>query len=291
MHAHVPAALRRSAWEEQLGYSLNTAARDLDYGESFAAVAPQSGEPAAAYLDRWLPLHTGGHVLAGPRYLGRDPDLPFVGISASDRTLRVDDRDALSAVARDHFAAFQPGFVLLTTADPVGAWPGTHALMRQLVGSLGELRRRRTPPGLSFVGRTSAEVIYDRYLAIHRLHVEQEPAHARRTRCEELADLQRLADDGLLFDVQVDGEWAGLLAAEREVRQGIRGATVVELLLDHPYRGRGYGSHLSVLLAQAVPLPDDGFLMGTIHADNARAYKSALRAGRVDVGGEIAIPF
>jgi hypothetical protein len=35
---------------------------------------------------------------------------------------------------------------------------------------------------------------------------------------------------------------------------------------------------------------DDGeCLMGTIHADNVRAYRAALSAGRVDVGGEVRI--
>lgn len=289
MHAHVSAARRRQALEEELGYWLHTAAADPDYAASFAEVAPQSGQPASAYLDRWLPLSSGGHVLAGPRYFGRDPDLPFVGISASDRPLTVDDRHAFCAVALEHFAPFRPGFVLLTTADPVGAWPGTRAVMRQLVGLLGELRRRRTPPELSVARRDDAAAIYDRYVAIHRIHVEQEPAHARRTRVEELTDLQRIADEELLFDVCVDGDWAGLLAAEDEMRRGISGATVVELMLDHAYRGRGYGAHLSTLLARAVPLTDDAFLMGTIYADNVRAYRSALRAGRVDVGGEIAI--
>jgi hypothetical protein len=30
--------------------------------------------------------------------------------------------------------------------------------------------------------------------------------------------------------------------------------------------------------------------MGTIHAHNTTSYRSALAAGRVDVGGEIVVP-
>jgi hypothetical protein len=52
----------------------------------------------------------------------------------------------------------------------------------------------------------------------------------------------------------------------------------------------GYGRHLSALLAKALPLPDDEFLMGTIHTDNHPPYRAALSAGRVDGGGEIVIP-
>jgi hypothetical protein len=37
-------------------------------------------------------------------------------------------------------------------------------------------------------------------------------------------------------------------------------------------------------------MPDDQCLMGTIHAHNLPSYRSAVGAGRVDVGGEIIIP-
>jgi GNAT superfamily N-acetyltransferase len=86
-----------------------------------------------------------------------------------------------------------------------------------------------------------------------------------------------------------DGAWAGILAAEPDCRRGVRGATVVELLLAPDYRGRGLGKHLSTLLAKALPLADDECLLGTIHADNTPAYRAALAAGRADVGGEVLV--
>jgi GNAT superfamily N-acetyltransferase len=290
VHEHVSEPDRRSALAEELGFWLDTAARDPAYAASFAEVAPQSGEPPASYLDRWLPLaRDDGHVLVGPRYLGRDPDLPFMGVSGSDRPLGPADAEPLAALARQEFAAFAPSFVLLTTSDEIGAWPGTLAEQRQLVGLLGDLRRRSTPPGLSAAPRTDT-AIYDRYRQIFDDDVAREPAHGRHTRAETRDDLQELAEQGLLLDVEVDGEWAGIIAAEPDARRGVRGATVIELLLDRPFRGRGYGKHLSTLLARGVALPDDQCLMGTIHADNTTSYRSALAAGRVDVGGEILVP-
>jgi GNAT superfamily N-acetyltransferase len=289
VRAHVSQGVRRSALAEELGFWLGTAAQDLAYAASFAAAAPYSGEPPAAYLDRWLPLGNGGHVLAGPRYLGLDPDLPFMGVSGCDRPLTPADAGPLTALARAHFAAFAPGFVLLSTADPVGAWPGTRPEQRQLVGLLGDLRLRSGPPELRAAPRADT-AFYDRYRQIFDDDVARDPAHARHTRAETRDDLQELAAQGLVFDVEVDGTWAGIVAAEPDARRGVRGATVVELILDPSFRGRGYGKHLSTLLAAAVPLPDDQCLMGTIHADNVTSYRSALAAGRVDVGGEIVLP-
>jgi hypothetical protein len=286
---HVPAPVRRAALEEELGFTLNTAARDMEYATAFAKDAPQSGQPARAYLDRWVALGAGDHVMVGPRYLGRDPDLPFVVASATDRPLTPADRGRLAAVARESFGAFRPGFVLLTTADSTGAWPDTRPELRQLVALLGDLRRRQCPTELSAQPRHDTD-FYDRYRRIYELDVARDSSHARHTRLEARADLQELASRDLLFDVQVNGAWAGIVAAEPDARRGVRGATVIELLLDHRCRGLGYGRHLSTLLAKALPLPDYECLMGTIHADNIRAYRSAVGAGRVDVGGEILIP-
>lgn len=286
---NVSPAVRRSALAEELGFWLDTAAQDLDYARAYARAAPQSGAPASAYLDRWLTLDSGGHVLAGPRYWGRDPDLPFMGVSGSDRPLLLEDRGGLVRIAKASFAAFRPGFVIVWSAAAPAEWPGTRPEMRQVVGKLHDLRQRPTPPELSTTPRRDT-AFYDRYQQIHEQHVAEHPAHARHARLETRADLAELADQGLLHDVLVDEEWAGIVAAEPGSKHGVRGATVVELLLDPLRRRRGYGRHLSVLLARALPLPDHQCLLGTIHADNTPAYRAALAAGRVDVGGEIRIP-
>lgn len=107
---------------------------------------------------------------------------------------------------------------------------------------------------------------------------------------ENREDFAEYAANGLLFDVLVDGEWAGVIAAEIGSRRGLPGAVVAELVLAQPFRGRGLGSQLSTLLARSVPLDDHELLVGTIHVDNYGAYRAALRAGRVDVGGEIIVP-
>ena len=162
--------------------------------------------------------------------------------------------------------------------------------MRQVAGMMSELRTRDTPTPLGVATRPRTNTdFYDRYRAVHEAQVEADPRHARHTRCEEEEDLKELAASGLLHDVLVDGAWAGIVAAEPDSRRGVKGATVVELFLAPEYRGRGLGKYLSPILAKALPFADDECLMGTIHADNIPAYRAALAAGRVDVGGEIRV--
>lgn len=289
VHEHVPADVRRTSLERELGFWLNTAAQDVEYAASYAEVAPPVGQPVEAYLDRWIGLASGGHVLAGPRYWNRDPNLPFVGVSASDRPLLPSDRRSLRTIAEDHYAPFDPGFVLVWSSDPMGAWPDTAMRMRQLAGTLGDLRRRDVPADMSTAMRGDTG-FYEQYRRIHDDHVAVDPEHARRAECEDESDLQELAQAGLLHDVLVDGTWAGIVAAKEDDRRGIPGATVVELILSQEHRGRGYGKHLSALLARALPFDDRKCLMGTIHADNVTAYRAARGSGRVDVGGEIRVP-
>ena len=184
------------------------------------------------------------------------------------------------------------GFVLLSTADDltaVASWPGGRPEMRQVAGRLGDLRDRPVPSSLTTTPRRDT-AFYGEYERIHAEHVARDPAHARHTRCEDRDDLRELAEAGLLHDVRVDGTWAGIVAAEPDACRGLRGATVVELLLDHPFRGAGHGAHLSTLLARTLPMPDGQYLLGTIHAENVPAYRAALAAGRVDVGGEVVLP-
>ena len=268
---------------------LTTAVTDMEFARGFAAAQPQSGQPAEAYLNRWLTVTTDLDVLVGPRYRARNPERPFVAVDAASRLITPADLAALVAVTADSFAAFKPEYVSLWSCDPAGRWPGTRSDKRNVAGRLGELRPNNVPPELSAEIATGLD-FYERYAQIHRDHVAHDPAHGLHTRIESREDLSELLHAGTLFEVLLNGRWAGLVAAEPRVQRGLRGAVVIELLLDLSVRGRGYGKHLSALLAQHVEAPDDQFLLGTIHVDNIAAYRSALASGRQDVGGEVIVP-
>jgi len=134
--------------------------------------------------------------------------------------------------------------------------------MRLVAAPLGQLRRRDVTNALTVRPGTDLSW-YDRYVAVHDRHVAADPAHADRSRVETTADLDHLRGAATLFEVLVDGNWAGVLAAEPVVAHGLRGATVVVLMLTQEARGRGFGKGLSALLARNLPMPDDQVLSGT----------------------------
>lgn len=132
---------RREALARELEFWLVPAATDLDWARNYRAHAPDVGEPAEAYLHKWLPLDgTSGHVPIGARYLGLDSEAPFVGVAGSDRPLVADDATALIRLARERFAAFSPRFVMISSSEPVGSWPGTAPERRVLAGMQRDLR-------------------------------------------------------------------------------------------------------------------------------------------------------
>lgn len=284
-----PEGDRLAALEQELRWWVDVAAQDLTWARDYQGHAPQSGAPPERYLERWTEISPGLTALWGPRYRARDPDTPFVGLTASSRPISLADVPALLTVAREEFAEFAPGYLNLWTADPAGTWPGTRADSRLLAAPLAELRTRPVPGSLTVHPATDLD-FYPRYIDIQERQFRADPVHRLHTRSETRETFDALRAAGTLFEVRLDGRWAGVLAGQPDIGHGLRGAVVIELLLDPAVRGRGYGPALSVLLARALPLPDDQLLFGTIHADNLPAYRAATRAGRLDVGGEVLIP-
>jgi hypothetical protein len=288
VYTWVPRPARLEALREELAWSVTTAVDDLEFARAFAAAQPQSGQPVHAYLNRWIDVTTDLTVLAGPRYRARDPERPFVAIDAATRPIGPADLPGLRAAVHDGFAAFAPRYLTVWAPDAAGSWPATGSDMRNLAGRMGELRRNAVPAELT-ARRAPGLDFYSRYSRIHHDQVARDPQHAVHTRLETRADLAALREAGTLFEVRRHEQWAGVIAAEPATQHGLRGFTVIELLLDPAVRGHGYGRHLSTLLARHLEAPDDAFLLGTIHVDNHRAYRSALAAGRTDVGGEVVV--
>lgn len=281
------AALREVRW------SVEVAARDLGYAREYAAHAPDIGAPPEHYLDRWTQLNIPGAmdlgVLWGPRYRARDAETPFVGLTAGSRPVAVTDLPTLAAAARAAFAEFRPLYLNLWSAAPIGAWAGTRGDSRLLAAPFGELRARPISDEVS-IRRAAGLDFYPRYVDIHEEQVRTNPSHRLHTRVETEETMAELRAAGTLFEVFIGSTWAGVVAGEANTSHGLRGATVIELLLDPAFRGRGHGNALSVLLARHLPMPDDQILFGTIHVDNRPAYRSAVLAGRIDVGGEVLVP-
>ncbi len=104
-------------------------------------------------------------------------------------------------------------------------------------------------------------------------------------RAEDAESLAACADEGLLFEVLLDGEPAGVVAAVRDDAHGMSGFSVEELCLDADSRGRRLAPGVLQRLVDELPAEDGDVLWGTIHPDNAPSLRNSASVGREVVGG------
>ncbi|MFD2082683.1 hypothetical protein SAMN05421678_111131 [Actinopolymorpha cephalotaxi] len=251
--------------------------------------------PAETFLNRWTEVEGDLAAMMSMRYEGGDPRLPFVDATVTSRPFTARDLPALAKAGAEAYPALRPRYLRLWSARPVGWFAGTGSDRRFLAGPVAALRAgfERTPPTeLTLTPATTLE----HYEDAERAYADVDVNHPLHPTQATIADREALAETlaaGMLFDVRVGADWAGYVAVTTTATGdtlGMPAYVVQELVLARRFRGRGFGPHLTTLLARA--LPDDGrrVLVGTVHSGNRGAREAAERAGRVDVGGWIQVP-
>ena len=284
------ASLRASLVEE---YRQRTQPENLAV---YRSRCPVPGASPASYALREIDLGSVGSVIAGIHFEGMEVARPFVGVAA--RTCAVRSRREAEAIGRrlrSEFALFAPSrwwlgsSALDTGLEEAGAVVDQHLV----VGRLGSLRARPTPkPDLDVALRaTPVEPVYPLYRAMYERLFATSPHMRGVVQVEEPGTLQSAADLGAFFRVDVEGVLAGFLAAVPSREAPIDGWVVLEEILDGPYRGRGLAAPIQRMFIDALPAPDDAFLFGHIAAVNPRSLRTALRAGRVEIGRWCFLPF
>ncbi len=244
------------------------------------------------YLNRWQPVTGDLTALLSIRFEGGDRDKPFVDLSGTSRPWVESDLPALARATLEVFRLFRPRYLRLMSGAAVDAVPGLGRDRRFLAAPLAELAAERAVPPELTLDKTTDDRHLAQAEAAYAALDAQHPAHAEQAGVIGTEDLAECLEAGLMYDVTVNGTWAGYAGVLPGQKLGLEVYTVQELLLTPEFRGRGYGPHLTTLLARTLlETREPGrVLLGTIHADNAGAYPAALRAGRRDVGGWVQLP-
>jgi L-amino acid N-acyltransferase YncA len=249
-----------------------------------------------AWANQVLPLPDNGWALTGIRFRGLDITLPFVDVVAT--TAGPTPREVAEVAARvaPSYAPFQPRCVRFDVPDPdalvtalAAQGEGTRAEVDQYVvaGLVTALRERHPGPSYARVQLRPGEAgpLASRAAAIYDDLHRTAPQTTLWANAEGVESLAECAAEDLLFEVLVDQEPAGVVAALREDAHGLQGYVVQELCLDGEHRGRGLAAPVLQHLVRALPDGDGATLWGTIHPDNAASLRNALRIGRQKVGG------
>ena len=291
----------------QLGTALSAEAErvgDVAFGELFrdgVGVARGASEVAdpLAWANRRLDLPDGGWAVTGIRFRGGEALRPFVDVVA---TTAPPTADGLLAVAEVVVTAYQDYHPLCLRVDAPDA-PALVGLLDEdprfgelcavdqhvVAGLVDRLRVHpraaryaevRLRPGDPRVLTTRVASIYEE-IALDR------PEHALWATPEDADSLGACAGAGLLFEVLLEGEPAGVVAALRYDAHAMRGFSVQELCLDAAHRGRRLAPAILQRLVDELPGDEGDVLWGTIHPGNEPSLRNALSIGRELVGGYV----
>ena len=258
---------------------------DEEFGASFRdGVGLHSGTSPLEWANRRVQLPGGGWAVVGIRFRALDVARPFVDVVATTAPPTDDGVAEVAEAVLPYFAQFEP---LCLRVEP----PGPSAVdgdvdQHVVAGQVDALRAWSRAASYDTVALRPGdpEALTEWAAAIY---AALPPDRGTWATPEDQDSLQHCADEGLLFEVVVDGTSAGVVAAIRDDRHGMSGFCVEEICLDGAWRGRGLAAGVVQRLVDVLPADDGDVLWGTIHPDNRPSLRNALSVGRRIVGGYV----
>ena len=267
----------------------------VDFARRFRGFCPVDGASEDDYRRRLLEVETAPAltIMVGIRFLGGDTSRPFIEIERRSRPLTgPDDLRSVRERLRSELEVFgAPRLRLFLTPreEKLLARLDSEPDLRWVVGHVAHLRSRPLPPSPASIIALRAPSDLAFYPRYESAHAEASrgftPLMRASVRLESRETLAKCRDEGALFEILIDGEWAGIIAATRKNGLGLPGFEVAEEILTARFRGRGLAKAVQRQFITQLPAKDDDFLCGTILAENRPSLRTALGVGRTDLGG------
>ncbi len=271
---------------------------DIVFGAEFRdGVGIDASADPLDWSNRRIDLPTGGWAVAGIRFRALDVTRPFVDVVATTEPPTPDGLATVATALLPCFASFDPLCLRVDAPDPAGLTEqvatderfGPRCSVDQYVvaGPVAQLRGRPRAPSYDVVSLRPGDpaALAARAAAIYTELARRNLDLLMWARAEDAESLAACAGEGLLFEVLLDGEPAGVVAAVRDDAHGMSGFSVEELCLDADRRGRRLAPGVLQRLVDELPAGDGDVLWGTIHPDNAPSLRSSVSVGREVVGG------
>jgi GNAT superfamily N-acetyltransferase len=234
-------------------------------------------------------LDIDGHrFLAQIDFTSTAGDTPFVAIFRGSRLLGAFETRAMVDAIANGFAIFAPAAVRFFHPSHIPmVLPGARVDQHFLAAPVRDMLAREPAPGVSRVTLTAASGLdfFPRYNECYAQVFAARPELQGEVSVESEESLADCLAENLLFEIAVDGAWAGIVAARRQTLAGLDSIFMVEIVLDRDARGQGLGPAVHQHFAREVARIDpNAIVSGTIAAVNVPSLKTARRAGRIEIG-------
>lgn len=237
-----------------------------------------------------------GWAVTGIRFRALDLDKPFVDVVATSLPPTADALATIADVVLPQYRSFAPLALRVDAPDPdalVAAlrtdprFAGAQVDQYVVAGLVSELRARAKVPAYHRVSLRPADAadLAQRAASLYADLAAGRPDLLLWTNPSDGEELASAQARGLAFEVLVDGEPAGVLAADRMDEHALSGFQVVEIVLDGAHLGQRLAPGILQRLLDELPAGDGDTLWGTIHPDNLPSRRNAASIGREVVGG------
>lgn len=263
---------------------------DMEFAEDFADYCQIEAAKVSDYLYRSLttPL---GEVITSIRFIGGDLSKPAVFLMHKDFELNtLKDIQLTGKFLREEYAVFQPKrfrwYSSKDESDLIAENKGIEGDLCYVMGLLSDLQKEPKPTHFEKINLKLAADLdwYDLYFNSYQEMYRTNPFFEEMASVESKDTLQKMMDKNWLFEVFIEGKWAGIIGVWQSKEYFLDGFEVYEEYLLPEFRGKHFAPAVQRHLIQRLPSKNFNMLYGTIHFQNKPSIKTAKRVGRKQVG-------
>jgi GNAT superfamily N-acetyltransferase len=260
-----------------------------DFAAKFGGRTSELGIALEFFKHRLLEV-AGRRLIAGIRFFGMDISRPFINVAQISKPLEnQNQRLEISQLLNNEFAIFKPTSWRIFQASHLEyQFAGCDTDMRVIAGLLSTINAQTKPANFKRVELKPAVNLefYPRYQALFQDLYAKYPWLSDVARTETIEDLTHYFEHDKVFEIFVDGLWAGITIAARHQEWGLKGWLMIEIALEAGWQGQGLGVAVQRQLATQLEDAGNDTLFGTIGAVNTPMQKTAAKVGRFDLGGQ-----
>jgi GNAT superfamily N-acetyltransferase len=259
-----------------------------------------SGKPAALgiapefYKHRLLEV-ADRRLIAGIRFFGMDVKRPFIDVTRISKPLENQSQQLeISQLLSKEFAIFKPTRWRIFQASHLEyQFAGCNTDLRVVAGLLSTIKAQPKPSNFNQVELKPASNLefYPRYQKLYQDLYAKHPWLSDVARTETFEDVEYYLEHDKVFEIFIDGVWAGITIAARDQEWGLKGWLMIEIALESSWQGQGLGVAVQRQLATRLEDAGNDTLFGTIGAVNIPMQKTAAKVGRADLGGQYWVNF
>ncbi len=232
-----------------------------------------------------------GEVVTSIRFIGGDLSKPAVFLMHKDFDLvRIADIQQLGAFLKQEYALFAPKrfrwFSTKDKSDLITNHEGIEGDLGYYTHFLSDLKKAPKPANFEKVQLQVASSLdwYDLYFNSYQEMYQANPFFEEMASVESKESLQNMIDNESLFEVFIEGKWAGIIGVCKAKALFLEGYEVYEEYLLPEFRGKHLAPAVQRHLIEKLSIVGDEMLYGTIHYQNQASIKTAKRVGRKQVG-------